>query len=330
MDGLDDNDVITVSTANIQTQLSSGGMIDGGAGVDTLKLAVSTVLDLDQLTRNQTVKSIKEVEIFQLQGGSTLTMSANDVLSLGGSNATTMNGFSFSSTTAGSGAGFNSTGKVQLVVKATGTDQVKLTALQLDGVLDAAGEPGNLGLAGQWTDIGITTIGGVSYQVYNHSTTQAQVLVSNATVNLATTAQQITIVSAEANNTNFTETFNDGAAAGTTNTRYTSADGAWTIEATGPNGAALNATRGHVVGSYSPWSSLGPDLHLILGDQLTQSAPGRENTFTSNFGTFDSIRFGYTDVNFTTGLYINFYDVAGNLIETTPFTAVGASDGCIF
>ena len=89
----------TVAAELMVAHLAAGGMIIGGSGVDTLKVAAGTTLDLVALTNNQTVKNIQEVEVFQMQGKSTLTMSANDVLSLGGANASTMSAYSFASTT---------------------------------------------------------------------------------------------------------------------------------------------------------------------------------------------------------------------------------------
>ncbi|OYU30400.1 MAG: hypothetical protein CFE39_13655, partial [Comamonadaceae bacterium PBBC2] len=165
------NDVVISVGSDIQSTLSSGGFINGGAGVDTLKLAAGTNLNLETLTGNQSVKPIQEVEVFQMQGGSTLTLSTNDVLSLGGVN---LAGFSFTSTTGGT-ASTSSTGKVQFVVKATDTDLFVLDALQTDGVT-TNGTVGNTGLTGQWDYMGTTTIGGTVYKVFNSSNTAAQVL----------------------------------------------------------------------------------------------------------------------------------------------------------
>ena len=117
--------------------MSGGGVfINGGAGIDTLQLAAGTTLNLENLTSFQTVAVIQEVEIIKMQGGnSVLRMSANDVLSLGGANATTMAPFSFASTqqvadgsTAATGS-TSSTGKVQMVVQGTSTDTLKLDSL---------------------------------------------------------------------------------------------------------------------------------------------------------------------------------------------------------
>jgi hypothetical protein len=167
MSALDGNDVITAKVATVQAQLAAGGIINGGAGVDTLKLQSGTVLDLTAITGNQTVKNIQEVEVFQMQGKSTLTMSANDVLSLG---ATELSGYSFA------GSSTSSTGKVQLVVQGTATDKLNLSNLAGDALGSNTGT-----LAGEWLDKGTATIGGATYHVYDHSTTKAQVLVGGAT-----------------------------------------------------------------------------------------------------------------------------------------------------
>ncbi|WP_300711907.1 Ig-like domain-containing protein [Limnohabitans sp.] len=177
------NDTITATASDIQSKLAAGGFINGGAGIDTLKLAAGTTLNLETLTGNQTVQKIQEVEILQMQGGSSLTLSANNVLSLGGSNASTMAPFSFSSTqqvadgsVAATGS-TSSTGKVQMVIQGGTGDALKLDALATDGVSSTAGVLGNSGLTGTWAYKGQVQLGTITYKVYDHSTTQAQVLV---------------------------------------------------------------------------------------------------------------------------------------------------------
>ncbi|MEY3992688.1 MAG: hypothetical protein RIS04_1451, partial [Pseudomonadota bacterium] len=160
-DMLAGDDVLNIGT-NAQTLLGTvGNFINGAGGIDTLKLAAGTTLNLETLTGNQTVKSIQQVEIFELQGTSTLTLSANDVLSLGAKDA-------FSGTA----------GKVQFLIKGTSTDHVVLDNLLSDG----AG--GNTGLAGMWTKeastVTVSGTGAGTYNVYTHSTTGAQVLISTA------------------------------------------------------------------------------------------------------------------------------------------------------
>jgi hypothetical protein len=176
-DMLGGDDVLNSGT-NIQTLLANGGFIDGSTGVDTLKLATGTTLNLETITNNQTVKPIQEVEIFTMQGGSALTLSANDVLSLGGANASTMSAYNFSTTTGGT-ASTGSTGKVQMVIHGTSSDTLVLDPLKLDNVT-TNGIVGNTGLAGQWDYMGTTTANGATYKVYNQSTTGAQVLVDSA------------------------------------------------------------------------------------------------------------------------------------------------------
>ena len=170
--------------------MANGGRISGGAGVDILNLAAGTTLDLETLTNNQTVKPIQEIEILGLQGNATLTLSANDVLSLGGANASTMLAYAFNSTTGGSGT-TSSTGKVQMVVLGNTGDVLNLQGLANDGITGTgvnAGIFGNSNLAGSWSYKGDVVLGGVTYKVYDHSTTQAQVLVKSTvgTVTLST------------------------------------------------------------------------------------------------------------------------------------------------
>ena len=170
------NDTINAVNTSLQTTLASGAYINAGAGVDTLVLATGTTLDLTALTNNQTVKTIQEVEIFEMQGGSSrLVLSANDVLSLGGANASTMSAYAFAATSDGA-ASTNSTGKVQLVVLGQAGDILDLKELGTDGVTTNS-VLGNTGLAGTWLYMGTTSISSTTYKVYNHSTTGAQVLV---------------------------------------------------------------------------------------------------------------------------------------------------------
>ncbi|MDP4732408.1 MAG: Ig-like domain-containing protein, partial [Limnohabitans sp.] len=176
------NDTITVTATTLQADLVSAGFIDGGAGIDTLKLAAGTTLNLETLTTNQTVQQIQEVEILQMQGTSTLIMSANDVLSLGGANATTMSPYFFTETQQLADGSVNPTGstgsagKVQMVIQGLSTDTLKLDALANDG-MSHAGVFGNTGLTGNWSYMGQAQIGLNTFKVYNHSTTNAQVLV---------------------------------------------------------------------------------------------------------------------------------------------------------
>ncbi|NDF44534.1 MAG: hypothetical protein EB125_02255, partial [Betaproteobacteria bacterium] len=190
LDTLAGNDTITATTS-IQSQLAAGGIIKGGAGVDTLRLAAGTTLNLAALTNNQTVTPLQEVEIIEMQGSSSvLSMTANNVLSLGGSHASTMSSYNFASVTNPQGGGTNSTGKVQMVVLGNTGDVLNLQGLANDGITGTgvnAGIFGNSNLAGSWSYKGDVVLGGVTYKVYDHSTTQAQVLAKvDVTVNTLT------------------------------------------------------------------------------------------------------------------------------------------------
>jgi hypothetical protein len=206
LDALGSNDTITVGNTSLQATLAAGGLINGGAGIDNLKLKTGTTLNLEALTANQTVKPIEQIEMITMQGGtSKLTMSANDVLSLGGSNASTMSPYTFSSTTQTASGGVQptgstvSTGKVQFVVNGQTGDTLNLDVLANDGVTSSngasTGQLGNTGLAGTWAYKGTVSIAanvaadGIAhtYKVYDHSTTGAQVLVDvDVTVNTIT------------------------------------------------------------------------------------------------------------------------------------------------
>jgi hypothetical protein len=332
INAMESNDVINVSSASMQSMLTGGnGYINGGAGMDTLKLAAGTTLNLDSLTRNQTVQPIQQVEIFQLQGSSTLSLTANDVLSLGGANATTMSPFTFSSTTGGTGSA-NSTGKVQFVVNGLTSDTVNLNALTNDAVL-TNGAYGNTGLAGVWNDMGTTIIGTVTYHVYNHSTTEAQVLIAGAAVNTPTTAQSVVITRADstAASVNYVEEFTTSTTANNTlaNTIETPA---WSIKAIDflSGDALVNELQVQTGASGYSYvdTGMGTDAKLKFGPAASagNSNEPRLNTFTSKAGEFSAISFNYIELNSSYahstngGSPIEFFDDNGVLVHSAVFT----------
>ncbi|MGV0960374.1 MAG: Ig-like domain-containing protein, partial [Limnohabitans sp.] len=246
-DGRQGDDTITVSSAAALQTLSSGGRIIGGAGVDTLKLAAGSTLDLTTLTTNQTVHPIQEVEVLQMQGTSSIKLSANDVLSLGGANtgttvgssttANTMAPYSFAST-AGGAASTSSQGKVQMVINGTSTDQLTLSGLMTDGVT-TNGIVGNTGLSGTWTYQGTTsiTVNGVAttFRVYDHSTSNAQVL---TTVTAANTV--IAPVNAPFNTVPAAQTVNESTPLSIAGISVNDADGDLTSTKLSVNNGTLN------------------------------------------------------------------------------------------
>jgi Bacterial Ig-like domain/Bacterial Ig domain len=207
------NDVIIATNTNLQSRLAAGGYIHGGAGVDTLQLAAGTVLNLESLTANQTVKSIQQIEIITMQGSSSqLTLSANDVLSLGGSHSTTMAAYDFASTSLNPLNGLtpsstSSLGKVQMVIHGQAGDLLNLSVLANDGVTGSNGLLGNTGLSGSWVYKGVFNMSSLdspdgvahTYRVFDHSTTQAQVLVEN-TVGVIDGLTAVTITSISTDN----------------------------------------------------------------------------------------------------------------------------------
>jgi hypothetical protein len=78
------DDVITATSTSLPAVLAAGGLIDGGSGVDRLKLLSGTKLSLPDLTETQTVVALQEIEVFEMQGNSNIEINANNVLSLGG------------------------------------------------------------------------------------------------------------------------------------------------------------------------------------------------------------------------------------------------------
>jgi len=311
-----------LADSDLQAKLAAGGLINGGAGVDTLRLAAGTNLNLDTLGGNQTVKPIQEVEVFELQGNSSLKLSANDVLSLGGSNASTMSAYSFASTTQSTFGSTvatgttSSTGKVQFVVNGTSSDVVSLDALGLDNV-STNGTVGNTGLAGQWDYKGTTDIavGGVTttYRVYNHSTTSAQVLVDNEVA-----GNRVTIAQAESSAKTYTEEFES-----VTNNSGVFQTAGWTISqvdtATGVSAGGLA-----IQGGGSNYPGVGTDGHIFVNPGNTQSAVNRTLVFDSKLGSFTGISFIHADLQGPQGpLPIKFYNAAGVEVASTTLSTFG-------
>ncbi|PUE15613.1 hypothetical protein B9Z38_12780 [Limnohabitans sp. MMS-10A-160] len=323
MDALGGNDFLGAAAgANLQSLLATGGSyIDGGAGVDTLVLNAGTTLNLNALTVNQTVQPIQQVEVFKLQGTSTLTLSANDVLSLGGANATTMTGYSFA----------GSSGKVQLVVDATSTDNLVLTPLTTDAVT-TNGMLGNTGLAGTWSAAGTATIGSTTYSVYNHSTTDAQVLVAggatvtpSANVN-ATQSVVITKVENTGAGAVYSEEFNGGTSTVSANLLNATSPPTYT-STTAINTAATKITTGaweitteDIWNSWQANQSFVPVNELYLRSGATAPTNNTYNNAVDNMlGTDAKLQLGL-DANEGGGgndsrLY-NFTSTAG------PFTSI--------
>jgi|GEM_PF-3393656 len=273
LDAEGSDDIITVSSTALQATLAAGGFIDGGAGIDTLKLAAGTTLNLEALTANQTVQKIQEVEIFKMQGASTLQMSANDVLSLGGANASTMAPFTFASTqqvndgsTTPTGS-TSSEGKVQMVVQGTNTDTLKLDTLASDGTTNA-GVSGNAGLSGVWEYKGTVQVGLTTYKVYDHSTTNAQVLVDVPVVVNTISPIEITAITNDTysngnlfpGGNDFVTSDNTLVYSGTVPVEFVDASHDVFVEILNSSGAVVRSGTATVTGTAWSWSDVGNTL----------------------------------------------------------------------
>ncbi|MFJ2713268.1 Ig-like domain-containing protein, partial [Pseudomonas sp. NPDC087346] len=149
--GSDDNNLFTIDSVNNLSGTNSG--VHGGAGLDTLTLSgKDQVLDLTSIG-----EKLNSIEVIDLTGSgdNTLKLSLEDVLSNGETDL------------------FHTSGKTQMMVKGDAGDKV-----DLQGLISAE-DPGS------WSNQGQITVGGLAYQVYNHSSLDAELLVQQGvTTNL--------------------------------------------------------------------------------------------------------------------------------------------------
>ncbi|MFI3121810.1 MAG: hypothetical protein QX203_17715, partial [Methylococcaceae bacterium] len=173
--------------ALLNSAIASG--LDGGAGMDTLKLAGNYMaLDLTQYSSTPGLAiPVNNYEKFDLSvgGHNSLTMSVNDVLNAGQTDA------------------FQSNGRTQVMVNGDGTDSVTLRHLLNNG-----------GDTGTWIVKGTQVIAGITYNVIDHTTLNAEVLVQQG-VNLSGpaiggTATQTTVFPKIAGNVLPNDTDQDG------------------------------------------------------------------------------------------------------------------------
>ena len=176
---------------------------------------------------------------------------------------------------------------------------------------------GNTALDGTWLDMGTTTIGGTAYHVYNHSTTQAQVLVANATVNTTAAAQSVSINFAQVDSKTHVDEFAVLAGSTVAGVAASSVEtDAWVINSAT---AANVATSGLMIRSGTESDAavdayLGTDTHLRMSN-------GNIYTFTSKTGPFNTVSFKSTSLNFQSvnPVVVEFFDAAGVLLTTTPW-----------
>lgn len=128
--------------------------VEGGAGIDTMVLTgADQVLNLTALTDQ--ISSIEVIDITG-SGNNTLNLSLGDVLAQGGNSL------------------FTNDDSTQMLIKGNTGDVVNLGDLLPDGT-----DPGD------WASTGTATVAGVTYNVYQHSSLDAQLLVQDGvTTNL--------------------------------------------------------------------------------------------------------------------------------------------------
>jgi hypothetical protein len=154
------NDVITVNASNVAALTQTGNSqaimrVDGGSGIDTLKLDGAGIT-LDLAAINEPV--IQNIDIVDLtgSGNNSVTLTLTDVLQLGQAN--TFNG---GTGAAGLGAAVI---KQQLMIAGNAGDVVTLSDLA------------------SWTAAGTTTYSGQTYTIYNHGTAAGQLLIDTDVV----------------------------------------------------------------------------------------------------------------------------------------------------
>lgn len=153
--GLGD-DVFELADTQMGYLSRAGAFIDGGAGIDTLKLTgAGQVLDLSEFTGINSKAVMQSIEIIDITGtgDNTLKLSLNDVLHLGSVNAF-----------AGVEGAVNS---VQMKVEGDAGDKLELK--DLIGATDP----------GAWVqaDNYVSSVTGNTYNVFNYSALNAQLLV---------------------------------------------------------------------------------------------------------------------------------------------------------
>jgi P pilus assembly chaperone PapD len=137
----------TFSMAQVDYFLNAGSGIHGGAGADTIRLTgMNQILDLSNLAGK--VSSIETIDLTG-SGDNTLRLSIHDVFNQGDMNL------------------FHDSGKVQMLVKGNAGDSV-----DLDDLVAGA-------TSSDWASAGQVTLAGVVYEVYQHNSLDAELLVQN-------------------------------------------------------------------------------------------------------------------------------------------------------
>ncbi len=165
----DSDDVIVLTSSDItnladNTVASQKAMINGGGDIDTIRLTTGANLDLTAIANqgasgveeNSRIESIEKIDMSTDTAANILTLTVNDVIDMSGMNLfNTSNGWTNGTYTLGA-----SVSKHQIVIDGTAADSLIINA-------------GN----GVWANGGNVTNGAATYDVYNNTLSNSQILV---------------------------------------------------------------------------------------------------------------------------------------------------------
>ncbi|MFM8692531.1 MAG: beta strand repeat-containing protein [Limnohabitans sp.] len=151
------NDTVVVNASNIGNLTTTGKLLDGGTGVDTLRISAdASTLDLSKSTVQANVQGFEKIDLGSNATVNTLILNATAVQRLASQNLD----------------GGASTNK-QLIIDGSSSDLVKLSGQYNNGV--------SAGTWAQSTSTPTRVVGGITYKVYTISgLAGVEVLVNNA------------------------------------------------------------------------------------------------------------------------------------------------------
>ena len=150
--GAGGNEIVNLNVDPTSYLSQASAHIEGASGgsANTLHLTGDhQILDLTSLTGKTAAAKISGIEVIDLGGHSnTLKLSLTDVLNLGETDL------------------FQKDGNQQMMITGSGGDKVDLSSSRISGLAE-----------GEWEQHGTTQVGGVTYNVYEHSGAHAELLV---------------------------------------------------------------------------------------------------------------------------------------------------------
>jgi len=172
----DSNDVIVLTSSDIinladNTTGSPKAVINGGGDIDTIRLTSGANLNLTSIANqgasgveeNSRIESIEKIDMSTDATANTLTLTVNDVIDMSGMNLfNTGNGWTNGTYTLGA-----SVSKHQIVIDGTAADSLVI----------------NAGNSGTWANAGTVTNGVDTYNVYDNTVANSQMLIGN-TINV--------------------------------------------------------------------------------------------------------------------------------------------------